>query len=123
MTRDVAALAIGHRAQERSAVQRQELGRQLLRILGIEGLRPVDARRRVPLPILALFVQRQQRATAAPEVPVEHGLEALRHAPAARVRVARVLLRLVRVIVLAGAHNGARADARHELRTDLADFR
>src|SRR5262249_38751830 len=46
-----------------------------LRILGVEILRPVDARARVPLQVLALLVEPPQRLGAVLVFPLEDGVE------------------------------------------------
>src|SRR5437867_8274372 len=51
------------------------LVRKALRVLRIEVLRPVDARVRVPLEVLRLLVEAQQRVAALLVLPAEGRLE------------------------------------------------
>jgi len=61
MAPDVRLLARREAIPDIRAVDRDRLVRQLLRVLGIEVLRPVDARVRVPLEVLRLLIEANER--------------------------------------------------------------
>src|SRR5439155_12980784 len=57
------------------AEDRDRLVGQLLRVLGVEVLRPVDARVRVPLEVLRLLVEPDERVAGVLVLPAEDGVE------------------------------------------------
>src|SRR5207244_12566645 len=65
------------------AEDRDRLVGQLLRVLRIEILRPVDADVGVPLELLALLVEVHERVAAVLILPAEDRLERVRHLPGA----------------------------------------
>jgi hypothetical protein len=81
----VGALLRRHPVPDVGAEDRDLLVGQLLRVLGIEVERPVDPRVAVPLPLLALLVQVQQRGAAVLVFPAHERVEAARDDPFGRI--------------------------------------
>ena len=85
MVTQVHLLLVGELVPECRAEDRDEAVVDLLRILGIEVLRPVDARGGVPLLLLALVVERQERGALVFVLPGERCLGLTRERPAGLV--------------------------------------
>jgi len=75
-------LLVRHLLPDRRAEDRDEPIVDLLGILGIEVLRPVDAGGRVPLLLLALVVEREQLGPLVLVLPGEGRLRLARERPA-----------------------------------------
>jgi hypothetical protein len=86
------AVALRHRGDEPHAGDGQHLERQQLRVVGIERWRPVDARCRIPLALLALLVERDEPILAGVQRGGEHNVKRLPDRPC-RVARTRVVLR------------------------------
>src|SRR6185369_815411 len=74
-------LLLRHAEVRAGAEDRHALVRQLLGILGIELLRPVDAFGGVPLARLSLLIEAQERGTPVLVFPAEGRRELLLHVP------------------------------------------
>ena len=72
---DLDLLLVGQPVPDIGAEDRDGTVVELHRVLGIEILRPVDAQRRVPLLLLALVVELQQRLAPVIIFPGEAGLD------------------------------------------------
>src|SRR5262249_10588505 len=83
-------LGVGQALEDGGAEDRDRLVGQLLGILGIEVERPVDPRLGVPLSLLALRVELQQRVATVGVLPTEGGRKLLRDVPAVAVGRRRV---------------------------------
>src|SRR6185312_14337041 len=75
MVTDLAPLLVGEPPPDIGAEDRDHPVVELHRVLGIELLRPVDAQRRVPLLLLALVVELQQRLARIVIFPGEARLD------------------------------------------------